>query len=68
MPKDGRVELKDLELFNKFREVESMPEEERKTIKKVIDAMIIKNKIQKVMKPDVRDPWDEKNEKDSRSI
>jgi len=60
VPKDGRVELRDLELFNKFREVEKMAEEEREAIKKVIDAMIVKNKIEKVMKPEVCDSWDER--------
>lgn len=60
VPKDGRVELKDLELFSKFREVENMPEEEIETIKKVIDAMIVKSKIQKAVRPQVYDPWDER--------
>ena len=60
VPKDGRVELKDLELFNKFREVENMPEEEINIIKKVIDAVIVKSKIQKAVRSQAYDPWDER--------
>ena len=63
MPKDGRVELKDVELFNKFREIENMSEEERETIKRLIDAMIIKNKVEKAVKPEVRDPWEDRMRK-----
>ena len=60
MPKNGKVELKDLELFNRFREVEEMGEEEKETIKKVIDAMIIKSKIEKAVRPEAHDPWEGK--------
>jgi transcriptional regulator with XRE-family HTH domain len=60
VPKEGKVELKDLELFNRFREVEEMGEEEKEIIKKVIDAMIIKSKVEKAVRPEVRDSWEER--------
>lgn len=53
VPKEGRTELADLELFSLFKEVEHMGEDERGTIKKVIDAMIVKSKVQKA----IQDPW-----------
>jgi transcriptional regulator with XRE-family HTH domain len=56
VPKDGRTELSDPELFSMFKEVEHMGEEERGTIKKVIDAMIVKSKVQKAIRPE-QDPW-----------
>ena len=59
-PKEGKVELKDVELFSMFKEVEDMGEEERETIKKVIDAMIVKSKVQRAVRPEVRDPWSER--------
>lgn len=63
VPKDGRVELNDLELFNRFREVENLGEEERETIKKVIDAMIIKSKVERAVRPKAHDPWEDRMRK-----
>ena len=63
VPKDGKVELKDLGLFNRFKEIENMPKEARETIKKVIDAMIIKNKVEQAVKPEVQDPWEDRIKK-----
>jgi transcriptional regulator with XRE-family HTH domain len=57
VPKEGKIELKDLELFTMFKEAEDLGEEERETIKKVIDAMIVKNKVERVVKPELREPW-----------
>jgi transcriptional regulator with XRE-family HTH domain len=56
-PKEGKAELKDVELFSMFKEVENMGEEERETIKNLIDAMIVKAKVQKAVKPEAQDLW-----------
>lgn len=57
VPKEGKIELKDLELFTMFKEAENLEQEERETIKKVIDAMIVKNKVEKVVRPELQEPW-----------
>ena len=57
VPKEGKVELKDLELFSMFKEVEDMGEDERETIKNIIDAMIVKSKVQKAVRPESQDEW-----------
>lgn len=57
VPKEGKAELKDLELFSMFKEVEGMDDDERKTIKNVIDAMIVKSKVQKAVRPEGQDSW-----------
>jgi transcriptional regulator with XRE-family HTH domain len=57
VPKEGKVEFKDLELFTMFKEAELLEEEERETIKKIIDAMIVKSKIERAVKPERQDPW-----------
>ena len=60
VPKEGKIELDDLGLFLRFQEVDNMGEEEKETIKKVIDAMIIKSKVEKAVKPEAHDPWDDR--------
>ncbi len=40
-----------------FKEVEHMGEEERETVKRVIDAMIVKNKMQRAVRPEAQDLW-----------
>ena len=50
-PKTGVSQLKDLELFEKFQEVENMSTENRTMIKNIIDALIIKSKVESVIKP-----------------
>lgn len=57
VPKEGKVELSDLELFSMFKEVETMGDNERETIKNVIDAMIVKNKVRQAVRPDSHDEW-----------
>ncbi len=57
VPKEGKVELKDLELFSMFKEVEDMGENERETIKNLIDAMIVKSKVQRAVRPESQDEW-----------
>jgi len=58
-PKDGISTLKDLELFEKFKEVENMSLENRTMIKNMIDALLIKSKVESVIKPKSKDePWE----------
>jgi len=58
VPKRGLSSLKDLELFEKFKEVEQMDQENRNMIKGIIDAVIIKSRVQKVLKPLPEEPWE----------
>ncbi len=60
VPKDGRCQLNDLELFERFKEVERMDPENRKMIVNLIDAVIIKTKVQKAIKPASELPWEER--------
>lgn len=57
VPKEGKVELKDLELFSMFKELEKIGDEERETVKRVIDAMIVKSKVERAVRPE---PWGER--------
>jgi transcriptional regulator with XRE-family HTH domain len=58
-PPDGISQLKDLELFEKFKEVENMSAENRAMIKNMIDALLIKSKVESVIKPKSKDePWE----------
>ncbi len=50
VPNAGRVEFKDIELMEKFREAEELSEEDRKIIKTLIDAIIVKRKVEGVVK------------------
>lgn len=58
VPKNGVSRLKDLELFEKFKEVEQMDAENKNMIKNLIDAVIIKNKVQEAVKPVGKAPWE----------
>ncbi len=58
VPKDGLSKLKDLELFEKFKEVERLDAENRDLIKNLIDAVIIKNKVLAAIKPTQEEPWE----------
>jgi len=60
VPKDGRCQLNDLELFERFKEVELMDSENRKMIVDLIDAVIIKIKVQQAIKPASELPWEER--------
>ncbi|MDY7037624.1 MAG: helix-turn-helix transcriptional regulator [Thermodesulfobacteriota bacterium] len=50
VPSNGRVEFKDLELLEKFKEAENLSEKDRQTIKTLVDAMIVKRKVEGVVK------------------
>jgi len=62
-PKSGLSQLADLDLFEKFQEVEKMAPENRNMIKNLIDAVIIKSKMEGVFKPTPDDPWEAKMKK-----
>jgi len=49
VPSIDRLEFKDVELMEKFRAAEDLSDEDRKTIKTLIDAMIVKRKIEGVV-------------------
>jgi hypothetical protein len=49
-PKDGITKLKDLNLFEKFKSLETMEAEDRKTVENVIDAVIVKRQVEGVIK------------------
>jgi transcriptional regulator with XRE-family HTH domain len=63
VPKNGLSPLKDLELFELFKEVEDMTQENKDMIKNLIGAVIIKNKVQDVLKPTHEDPWEDRMKK-----
>jgi len=63
VPKNGLSHLKDLELFELFKEVEDMSQENKSMIKNLIGAVIIKNKVQDVLKPANEDPWENRMKK-----
>lgn len=44
-PRSGRVEVNDPELLEKFTVIDKMTEQDRETIKSVLDAMILKNQV-----------------------
>lgn len=60
VPKDGLSQIQDLDLFEKFKEVEQMDAENKNIIKSLIEAIIIKNKVQDVIKPKKEDPWEDR--------
>jgi len=63
VPKNRLSPLKDLELFEKFKEVELMDPENRTTIKSLIDAVLIKTKVQAALKPAREQPWEDRMRK-----
>lgn len=46
----AKTRLNDAELINQFKAIESMDEEDKNVIKKLIDAFIAKKHLQKMMK------------------
>jgi len=60
VPKDGLSRIQDLDLFEKFKEVERMDAESKKIIKSLIEAVIIKNRVQEVIKPKKDAPWEDR--------
>ncbi len=60
VPKNGLSPLKDLELLEMFREVEGMDQENRGMIKNLINAVIVRNKVQEVLKPTHEEAWEDR--------
>lgn len=60
VPKNGLSPLKDLELFDMFKEVEDMNPENKSMIKNLISAVIVKNKVQNALKPAHEEPWEDR--------
>lgn len=58
VPKKGLSQLKDLELFEKFREVEGLDMENKNLIKNIIDAVLIKKKVTDAIKPVQEESWE----------
>lgn len=50
VPRNARVEFKDLELLEVFKAAEILAEEDRKTIKTIVDAILVKRKVEGVVK------------------
>lgn len=63
VPKNGLSPLKDLELFELFKEVEGMDQENKGMIKNLINAVIVRNKVQGVLKPAYEEPWEDRMRK-----
>lgn len=63
VPKNGLSPLKDLELFEMFKEVEDMDQENRNMIKNLVSAVIVRNKVQDVLKPAHEEPWEDRMKK-----
>ncbi len=57
-PRSGLSKLTDLELFEKFLQVEKMAPDNRNMIKNLIDAVIIKSKVEDIIKPAPEDSWE----------
>lgn len=60
VPKDGPNRIQDLDLFEKFKEVEKMDTESKNIIRSLIEAIIIKNKVQNVIKSKKEEPWEDR--------
>jgi transcriptional regulator with XRE-family HTH domain len=63
VPKTGLSPLKDLELFELFKEVEDMNKENKDMIKNLIGAVIVKNKVQDALRPAHEEPWEDRMKK-----
>jgi transcriptional regulator with XRE-family HTH domain len=59
VPKDGRCQLNDLQLFERFKEVERMPDEEKLVIMHLIDAVIVKTRVEQAVKTTKDKSWEQ---------
>ena len=59
VPKDGRCQLNDLQLFERFKEVERMPDEEKLVIMHLIDAVIVKTRVEQAVKKAKDKSWEQ---------
>ncbi len=60
VPKDGLSQIIDLDLFEKFKAVEQMDAESKNIIKSLIEAVIIKNKVQNIINQKKEGPWEDR--------
>ena len=45
------VEIADLELLEKLQEIDKLPEEDKQTVKNVLDTFILKSRFQRLALP-----------------
>jgi len=48
VPREGVEAIKDFELYEYFRKTEALPEEDRQAIKKLVDAIVFKQKVNEI--------------------
>lgn len=56
VPREGVESINDFALYEYFRKTEILPEGEKETIKKVIDAVVFKYKVKEIPEADVPKP------------
>ena len=59
-PRSGRIAITDQELYQKFLLIEKMPADDRDVIKSLLQAMIVKNKLQDLL-PDIQETAKQKD-------
>jgi transcriptional regulator with XRE-family HTH domain len=52
--------IMDRELLEQFEMISSMDEEERKIVKKILDGIIVKNQIEKILRPRAEKSWSQR--------
>lgn len=50
----------DRELLEQFEMISDMEEEEKSTVKKILESVIVKHQVEKVMKPKVEKSWSQR--------
>ena len=50
----------DRELLEQFEMISSMDEEERNLVKKILEGVIVKNQVEKLLKPKPEKPWSQR--------
>ena len=50
----------DRELLEQFEAISSMDEEERNLVKRILEGVIVKNQVEKVLKPKPEKPWSQR--------
>ncbi len=51
VPKERKLVILDLGLYERFRKAETLDDADKETIKKVIDAVVLKAKVEKAIRP-----------------
>lgn len=47
VPRDGKVDIHDLDLMRQFEDADGLPDEKRAVVKQLLDAFLLKEKIEK---------------------